>query len=102
MPFTPPEDCIGVLGKIFHVKSTAKVIELLLSHGEYSIEDVANKAGISLNTASRELNHLMGLSFLTFRYSMGRRVYRWNSDVPALDLLEEFVSQTRKSQVLNV
>lgn len=93
MPFTPPEDQDGILTRIFHSGSTAKVIDFFLDHRDldYSLAEVSEKADISIQTTSKEIDSLEKMGFLTNYRTIGRaKLYRWNSDLKELELLQQF------------
>ena len=96
MPITPPEEQEGALTRIFQNGSTAKVIDFFLDHMDldYSLTEVSEKAKISVQTASKEINNLERMGFLINQRTIGKTVmYRWNSDASAFRLLQEFTLQ---------
>lgn len=93
MPVTPPEEREGVLTRIFQNGSTAKVIDFFLDHRDldYSLAEISDKAKISIQTTSKEISNLERMGFLTNQRTIGKTImYRWNSDVPELRLLQQF------------
>ena len=96
MPVVPPEEQEGVLTRIFQNGSTAKVIDFFLDHRDldYSLAEVSDKAKISIQTASKEIDSLEKMGFLTNQRTIGKTMmYRWNSDAKALILLQQFALQ---------
>lgn len=96
MPVTPPEEQEGVLTKIFQNGSTAKVIDFFLDRRDldYSIAEVSDKAQISIQTVSKEIGSLEKIGFLKIQRTIGKTaMYRWNSDVRELRLLQQFALQ---------
>lgn len=100
MATTPPEDRVGVLSKIFQNGSSAKVLDFFMDHKDldYSLAEIAEKAGISIQTASKEIGSLEKMSVLTIHRTIGKTaMYRLNSNLKELELLQEFA--LRISQV---
>lgn len=96
MPVIPPEEQEGVLTRIFQNGSTAKVIDFFLDHRDldYSLAEVSDKAKISIQTASKEIDHLEKMGFLTNQRTIGKTMmYRWNSEKEELMLLQQFALQ---------
>lgn len=93
MPITPLEEEGGILSRIFQNGSSAKVLDFFIDHREldYSLGEVAEKAKISIQTASREIGNFEKMGFLKNQRTIGKTVmYRLNPDVPEIMLLREF------------
>jgi len=64
--------------------------------------EVSEKAKVSIQTASREIEHLENLGFPKNQRTIGKTtMYRLNPDIPELKLLQEFalhISQTTSFQ----
>lgn len=90
------EDNNGVLSKIFQSQSTGKILDFFLDHKDldYSLGEIAEKSGLSIQTVSREVANLSELELILKHRTIGKTVmYRLNTKLRAITLLSEFTLQ---------
>ena len=93
MGYTPPEDKLGVLSKIFQTPTSAKMIDFFLDHKEldYSLSEISEHTNLSIQTVSREIPNLESIGLISNYRKIGKSMmYRLNSNLKAIELLSEF------------
>lgn len=93
MGYTPPEDKLGILSKIFQTATSAKIIDFFLDHRDldYSLAEIAQHSNISAQTVARDMPNLEGIGLVTNNRKVGKAImYRLNSNLKAIELLSEF------------
>lgn len=83
----------GVLDKIFQTPSTAKVLDFFIDYKDldYSLGEIAQKTGLSVQTIDREINHLENLKLVSNERKVGKSsMFRLNSKLKSMILLEDF------------
>ena len=93
MGYTPPEDKLGVLGKIFQTPASAKIIDFFLDHKDldYSLSEISEHSNLSIQTVAREIPNLESIGLISNYRKIGKSLmYRLNSNLKAIELLSEF------------
>ena len=93
MGYTPPEDKLGVLSKIFQTPTSAKIIDFFLDHKEldYSLSEISEHTNLSIQTVAREIPNLESIGLISNYRKIGKSMmYRLNSNLKAIVLLSEF------------
>lgn len=93
MGHTPIEDQDGILSRIFQNASTAKILDFFLDHKDldYSVPEVAEKSGLSIQTVSREITNLEIQKLILKHRTIGKtHMFRLNTKLRAITLLSEF------------
>ncbi|MCH7648811.1 MAG: hypothetical protein IIA83_09415 [Thaumarchaeota archaeon] len=93
MGFTPPEDRLGILAKIFPTPASTKIMDFFLDHKDldYPLFDIAENSMLSAQTVARELPRLEVIGLITTSRKIGKSaMYRLNSNLNAIELLSEF------------
>lgn len=96
MGYTPPEDQLGVLSKIFQTPASAKIIDFFLDHKDldYSLSEISEHSNLSIQTVSREIPNLESIGLVTNYRKIGKSMmYRLNSNLKAIELLSAFALQ---------
>lgn len=96
MAHTPVEDKGGILSRIFQSASTSKVMDFFLDHKDldYSVAEVAEKSGLSIQTVSREMLNLEFQKLIIKHRTIGKtHMFRLNTKLRAIVLLSEFTLQ---------
>jgi|GEM_PF-3137173 len=93
MGYTPPEDKMGILTKIFQTSASAKILDFFLDHQDldYSLAEIAEHSNISAQTVARDMPNLESIGLVTNNRKVGKAImYRLNSNLKAIELLSEF------------
>jgi len=93
MGYTPPEDKMGILTRIFQTSTSAKIIDFFLDHKDldYSLAEIAEHADISPQTVARDMPNLESIGVITNNRKVGKAImYRLNPNLKAIELLSEF------------
>lgn len=96
MTHLPVEDKDGILSRIFQKSSTPKILDFFLDHKDldYSVAEVAEKSGLSIQTVSREIINLEIQQLILKHRTIGKtHMYRLNTKLQAIVLLSEFTLQ---------
>jgi hypothetical protein len=87
-------ECDGILANIFSSRAVAQILDFFLDHKEfdYSPAEVAQKSGLSFRTVFREIPNLEKNQLIYHNRKIGKtNMYRLNTDLHAMLLLEKFV-----------
>ena len=86
--------CDGILSNIFSSRAVGQILDFFLDHKEfdYSPAEVAQKSGLSFRTVFREIPNLEKNQLIYHSRKIGKtNMYRLNTDLHAMLLLEKFV-----------
>ena len=98
----------GILSNIFSSRAVSQILDFFLDHKEfdYSPAEVAQKSGLSFRTVFREIPNLEKNQLIYHSRKIGKtNMYRLNTDLHAMLLLEKFVleiSQLRRDMLNKV
>jgi hypothetical protein len=98
----------GILSNIFSSRAVSQILDFFLDHKEfdYSPAEVAQKSGLSFRTVFREIPNLEKNQLIYHSRKIGKtNMYRLNTDLHAMLLLEKFVleiSQLRRDTLNKV
>ena len=87
-------ECDGILANIFSSRAVAQILDFFLDHKEfdYSPAEVAQKSGLSFRTVFREIPNLEKNQLIYHNRKISKtNMYRLNTDLHAMLLLEKFV-----------
>jgi hypothetical protein len=86
----------GILSDIFASRAAAQILDFFLDHKEfdYSPAEIAQKTGLHFRTVFREIPNLEINQLIYHSRKIGKtNMYRLNTDLQAVLLLEKFVLQ---------
>ena len=86
----------GILSDIFASRAAAQILDFFLDHKEfdYSPAEIAQKTGLHFRTVFREIPNLEINHLIYHSRKIGKtNMYRLNTDLQAVLLLEKFVLQ---------
>jgi hypothetical protein len=86
----------GILSDIFASRAAAQILDFFLDHKEfdYSPAEIAQKTGLHFRTVFREIPNLEINQLIYHSRKIGKtNMYRLNTDLQAVLLMEKFVLQ---------
>ncbi|MDR1077993.1 MAG: winged helix-turn-helix domain-containing protein [Propionibacteriaceae bacterium] len=89
-----------LLAPIFRSEGQARLLTVALLDGEYSLSDLAERAGLAYPTAHREVRRLLESGILTERVIGRSRLIRANESSPLVPPLTDILQMTAGPAVL--